>query len=57
MLSPYKIKGKVIKQKTKKNKKIIREKSKIAYKITRMIPPGKIRYIYTVPGAAYKYIP
>ena len=22
-----------------------------------MIPPGKIRYIYTVPGAPYKYVP
>ncbi len=22
-----------------------------------MIPPGKIRYIYTKPGAPYKYVP
>ena len=30
---------------------------KKAYKLTRMIPPGKIRYIYTQPGRRYSYTP
>jgi len=36
---------------------VVEFKDKIIFKIKRMLPPGKIRYFYSVPGNPEKFNP